>query len=441
MTVKTTKGRIRGIDQGTYTEYRGIPYAKPPVGALRWRAPQATDPWEGVYEATDFKNRCMQEDYLAPPYDKDFYSNPDFQRPSSEDCLYLHVWAPNQREKKLPVAFWIHGGGFMGGFSSELEFDGKAYCERAVILVSVEYRCNIFGFLAHPWLSEEDEEHVSGNYGILDQIAALRWVYENIEAFGGDKNNITVFGQSAGAMSTQTLISSRLTENMIAKAIMQSGGSYGGGLHVDITLEEQERVGQLFSKEMGVRTLEEMRALPAEQIVSSMMPILAKAERMELLPSFMLTPTIDGRVLEDGYYSLIDQGKTKDIPYLLGTTKNDIMTTPEMVHTGEFSPLYQGCIDFSLKQEELGRTPAWVYYFDHDLPGDHYGAWHSGELWYMFGTLDRCWRPWTQGDYELSDRMLDYWTNFMKTGDPNCEELPTWSPCSQVEPTVLELNV
>lgn len=437
--VETKYGKIEGVDQGNYIEFRGIPYAKPPVGELRFRAPEEPEAWTGVYEAKEFGSRCVQEDFLQPPWDKDFYSNPEFFRPVSEDCLYLHIWAPKESaEKKLPVAFWLHGGGFLGGFSSELEFDGKAYCERGVILVSVEYRCNIFGFLAHPWLTEENEKRISGNYGILDQIAALKWVYENIEAFGGDRNNITVFGQSAGAMSVQTLVSTGLTGNMISKAILQSGGSYGGGLHRDITLKEQERYGEIFTEILNVKNLKELREKTTEEIRAAAGTWLERT--IPEANGLFLTPTMDGCVLENTYYGLMDQGKIKDIPYLLGTTKNDILVTPEMAANGELSELYKGCIAFSQKLEELGRKPAYVYYFTRDLPGDDQGAWHSCELWYTFGTLERCWRPWEEQDYELSRRMLDYWVNFMKTGNPNGEGLAEWEPCTKENPVVFELK-
>lgn len=447
MIIDTKYGKIEGIDQESYMEYRGVPYAKPPIGKLRWKAPQETDCWEGVYHAVDFRNKCVQKRHQAPPYDRDFYGNPDFERPMSEDCLYLHIWTPKAgtekaAAEKLPVALWFHGGAFMGGYGSELEFDGKAYCERDVILVSAEYRCNVFGFLAHSWLTEENEKHISGNYGTLDQIAALKWVYENISAFGGDPENITLFGQSAGAMSVQTLVSTELTGNMIAKAIMQSGGSYGGGLHRDIALEEQERYGEIFADLMGAGSLEEMRAKPADEI-AVMVPELIKkvlSEGKAVNNRLFLTPTIDGYVLDGGYYELMDEGKMKDIPYMLGTTKNDIMFTPEMVKESTYSELYQGCIAFSLKLEELGRKPAYVYYFTRDLPGDDFGAWHSCELWYMFGTMERCWRPWEETDYVLSRRMLDYWVNFMKTGDPNGIGLEVWQPCSRERAEIMELK-
>ncbi len=441
--VATRYGKIEGVDQGNYITYFGVPYARPPIGDLRWRAPKELEPWEGVYRADDFRNKCMQEEFLSPPYDKDFYSQPEYNRPMSEDCLYLHMWVPKKEEgalgdQKFPVAFWIHGGAYMGGYSSEMEFDGKAYCERGVILVSVEYRCNLFGFLAHPWLTAENELHISGNYGILDQIAALKWVYENIEAFGGDREQITVFGQSAGAMSVQTLVSSRLTEHMIAGAVMQSGGSYGGGLHRDMKLAELESYGEIFADIIHADSLVELRSKTAEEIMA------AAGEFMEkVLPQaggLFLVPVIDGYVLDCGYYEAVDQGKIRDIPYILGSTKNDILVTPKMMQKGEFSDLYKGCTAFSYKLEELGQKPAYVYYFTRDLPGDDLGAWHSSELWYMFGTMDRCWRPWEESDHALSAQMLDYWTHFMKTGNPNGSERPVWKPCKKEEPFIMQLG-
>ncbi len=437
--VETTLGKIEGADMGSYVEYRSVPYAKPPVGELRWKAPQKLEPWDGVYEAKEFGCRCMQVDHDSSLYTKEFYSQEAFLRESSEDCLYLQIWAPKENKgQKLPVAFWIHGGAFLGGYRNEQEFDGKAYCDRGVILVSVEYRCNIFGFLAHPWLTAESESHCSGNYGILDQIAALGWVYENIGAFGGDKDNITVFGQSAGAMSVQTLVSTKLTGNMIAKAILQSGGSYGRGLHRDITLSEQEKAGEVFSEILGAGSLEEMRAKPAEEIMAAMNPFMEKM--MPVMKDIFLTPTIDGKVLEGTYYGLMDAGKIKDIPYMVGSTKDDILSEPGMAERGEMPPLYHGSIAFSHKLEELGRNPAYVYYFTRDLPGSNDGAFHSSELWYMFGTLGRCWRPMEKQDYALSERMLGYWVNFMKTGNPNGDGLEEWKPCTKADPAIMEFD-
>ena len=423
--VNTRYGRIAGIEQEAWLEFRGIPFAKAPVGDLRWRAPQAPEAWEGTYLADQFKAKAVQREGSAPPWDKDFYDDPAFERPSSEDCLYLNIWVPKEA-KDCPVAIWIHGGAFMGGFSSEKEFDGAAYAKRGVILVSIQYRLGIFGFLAHPWLTAE--AGTSGNYGMLDQIAAINWVYDNIRAFGGDPENITIFGQSAGAMSVQTLVSSPLTGDRIKRAILQSGGSYGEGLHRDMTLAEAEQFGLMFSELLEVQSLEEMRAKSTAEIFAATDPFMAKA--MPKARGLFLTPNIDGILLTDGYYATIDQGKIKDIPYMLGSTKNDITVEGDPKDPME-SPLHRGCLAFSKKLEELGRKPAYVYYFQRNLPGDAQGAWHSAELWYMMGTLSRCWRPFTPEDYALSNRMLDHWCNFMRYGDPNGAGLPEWKPCSK----------
>ena len=432
--IETKYGLLEGVDRGWYTEYRGVPYAMPPVEDLRWKAPQSPKPWEGVFQAREFPAKAMQREGSAPPWDKDFYDDPGFLPEASEDCLYLNVWAP-KGAKDCPVAVWIHGGAFLGGNASEKEFDGAEYCRRGVILVSIQYRLGIFGFLAHPWLT--GEAGTSGNYGILDQIAALRWVHENISAFGGDPEAITVFGQSAGAMSVQTLISSPLTGGLIKRAILQSGGSYGRGLHRDITLEEQESFGQMLTEILRVNSLQELRAKTAGEIFAAFGPFMEKA--MPVAKGLFLTPTMDGKVLTKGYYELMDAGEIKDIPYMLGCTKNDILAEGGM--KVEETPLYQGSVDFSKKLASLGRKPAYVYSFLRDLPGDSQGAWHSAELWYTFGTLPRCWRPWEAGDYALSCRMLDYWTNFIKTGDPNGEGLPAWRPCGEADPFVMRLDV
>lgn len=432
--IETKYGKLEGRDHGWYETYFGVPYAQPPVGDLRWRAPVPPQPWEGVRPAKEFSGKAWQAEGSSPPWDKDFYDDPHYEYPSTEDCLYLNIWAP-KGGKDLPVAFWIHGGAFMGGNGMEKEFDGVEYARRGVLLVTVNYRLGVFGFLAHPWLTEE--AGVSGNYGSLDQIAALNWVYENIAAFGGDPKNITVFGQSAGAMSTQTLISSPLTEDKIARAILQSGGSYGAGLHRDIPLADQEEYGALFAESVGARDLADLRSRPAEEIFRALGAFLPQI--MGRAGGLIYAPTLDGKLLTAGYYETMDRGEIKRIPYLLGCTKDDIRLAPD-APAGRDSDLYKGCLAFSHKLEDLGWDPAYVYYFDRDLPGDDQGAWHSSELWYTFGTLGRCWRPWAPEDYALSARMLDYWTNFMKTGDPNGPGLPAWKPCTQADPYVQDLG-
>ena len=421
------QGRIFGAEKEGYTIFKGVPYAKPPVGQLRWRPPQVLEPWDGIYQADKWPCRSMQETNRPDPfYDKEFYDEPEYQTPASEDSLYLNIWTPAKTAgEKLPVAFWIHGGAFMGGFGHEKEFDGAAYCKRSVILVTINYRLGPMGFLAHPWLSAESategDPAVSGNYGILDQIAALKWVRENIEAFGGNPDNITVFGQSAGCMSVQTLVTSPLTKGLISKAILQSGV----GLSYDHTLAKAELEGTQLAANAGVNTLEELRSLSFEQVMAAAGPIIANGFPTMELP---YTPVIDGVVLEDGYDAALQQGKVHDIPYLVGSTMNDIATELDEVAKGNLGKVYDGTRAWCQARLNSGHAPAWHYYFVRQLPGDDAGAFHSSELWYTFGTYGRCWRPMTDGDAALSGQMLDYWTNFMKTGDPNGGGLPRWEP-------------
>ena len=435
--ITTRYGQLEGIEREDCMVYLGIPYAAPPVGALRWKEPQPLQAWEGVLQADHFRSRSMQPtDREKGFYDKEFRDEPKYLTEPDEDSLYLNIWTPKDAEgKKLPVAFWIHGGAFMTGSGFEKEFDGAAYARRGIILVTINYRLNIWGFLAHPWLSAESEHHVSGNYGILDQIAALRWVNENIGAFGGDPDNITVFGQSAGAMSTQTLVSSPLTGNLIARAIMQSGGGYGVGLNRDdLTLEKVEGYGQVLTRLAGVRNMEELRAIPKEQIMALMGPFM-----QEVFPQshgLFLVPNIDGWVLPRSYSAAIEQETIRDIPYLLGSTKDDIMTSPEQKSEGRKPPLQIGCEKFAEARNTQGHSPVYVYHFVRDLPGDKAGAFHSSELWYTFGTLHRAWRPFTEQDEELSEEMLGYWSRFIQTGDPNGEGLEVWKPYTVEAPSV-----
>ena len=439
--ITTAYGKLEGVRHDGYTAYLGVPYAAPPVGELRWKAPQPPVPWEGVYRADHFAHRSMQAPSREPGfYDKEFRDDPQYLTEPDEDSLYLNIWVPDGAEgQKLPVAFWIHGGAFMGGSGFEKEFDGAAYCRRGVILVTINYRLGVWGFLAHPWLTAESERHVSGNYGILDQIAALEWVHANIAAFGGDPENITVFGQSAGAMSTQTLISSPLTGGLIRRAVMQSGGGYRVGLNRDdMTLAKEEEYGLELTRVAGVQDLASLRALPAGKIMALMGDFMQAV--FPKSRGLFLVPNIDGYVLPLSYTDAIAQDTIKDIPYLLGSNKDDIMTTPEQKAAGTTPPLQQGCEAFAAARTEQGHRPAYVYYFTRQLPGDDAGAFHSGELWYTFGTLGRAWRPFTEADRQLSGRMLDCWVSFMKTDDPNPEGA-AWRPYTAEDPYVQVFDI
>jgi para-nitrobenzyl esterase len=406
-------GRIEGVDTETpgVFSYKGIPYAAPPVGELRWKEPQPVVPWEGIKVADNFGPAAIQNDQVPGSfYQKEFFFDGDPVR--SEDCLYLNVWTPATGEinKKLPVAMWIHGGAYMQGFGHEPEFDGEEWAKRNVILVTINYRLGILGFLAHPLLTEESQNHTSGNYGILDQIAALKWIKNNIAQFGGDPDNVTVFGQSAGAGSVMNLVSSPLTTGLIHKAIIQSGGGLRG-IGSPNTLKDAEQTGKEIINLAGISTLSEMRSLPADSLLKLLSKYMEIKKRW-----FMLSPNVDGYVTNESFSNIAKAGKLPDIPFMIGHTANDI---------GNIAP---SIADFCLLLEEQGHNPAYSYNFIRPLPGDSAGAFHSSELWYIFGTLDRCWRPLTEEDYVLSKKMIDYWTNFARYGDPKGTTYTDWKP-------------
>jgi para-nitrobenzyl esterase len=365
-------------------------------------------------------------------YQKEFYNDEDFMPPMAEDCLYLNVWTPAASEEdRLPVALWLHGGAYINGFSSELEFDGAAYARQGVILVTIAYRLGALGFLTHPWL----EEQPSGNYGLYDALAALDWVRENIGAFGGDRDNITLFGQSAGAMAAQALISSKLSRGKIHRAIFQSGGGYQTGFSPGTPPEKLAEMGEAFVREAGVSSKEELLNLPAERIIDAQKALFFKAMARGGLP---FAPCVDGSLLAAEGDELLAKGEHLDIPYMLGSVGNDMGIPPG--GGPREGPLHKGCAAFSRLQESLGRKPAWVYCFTQKPQGDDAGAFHSAELWYMFGTLGRSWRPKTAGDLELSFRMVSYWRNFMTRGDPNGPGLAEWKPCDKADGFVMELR-
>lgn len=433
-------GEVIGVPSGTPNVciYKGIPYAAPPVGDLRWKQPQPVKPWKGIRQCDTFGAASLQGDQTPGSfYWKEFYQGGDPKR--SEDCLYLNVWTPaaGKPEAKLPVIFWIHGGAYMGGYGHEIEFSGDAYAKKGVILVTINYRLGMCGFLAHPLLTAENDGKGSGNYGLFDQLAALKWVKRNISAFGGNPDNITVMGQSAGAGSVQALISSPLTKELIQRAIIQSGGGLGGIISAK-SLKEAEQQGSDMWEAVGVSTLKEMRAYPAEKFQEVLMKYMQQQKSFGLPYS----PCVDGELLTAPLDETARNGQELDIPYLIGYTSEDLM--PEVMK--------KAATDWSLLLEQQGRKPAYVYCFSRDLPGedmpsaqgafgDMKGAFHSSELWYMFGTLGKCWRPMEKADYELSERMVSYWTNFAKTGNPNGEGLPQWEPCTKANPHIQTLDI
>lgn len=433
--VTVKEGILEGMSGNNCAIFLGVPYAQPPVGALRFRAPQPAQSWQGVRSAKQFSHRAWQMTQSGF-YQKEFFSNPDYMPAMDEDCLYLNIWTPaKSANEKLPVAFWIHGGAFINGFGSEMEFDGEAFAKRDVILVTINHRLGAFGFLATPESSEENGG-VVGNVSILDQIAALKWVKENITAFGGDPDRITIFGQSAGSMSCQTLVSSPLAKGLFSGVILQSGGGYKDPIKRDLLPAEAYATGEKFCQLCAVKTLAELRALPAEKIMEVATTLFESMARQSL-PFY---PIVDGHVLTAGYNASIEQGLLHNVPFMAGSTRDDLGSGGPSAQPKTTDPFNASCIDLSFWLEKQGRKPAYVYYFTQVLQGDDAGAFHSSELWYLFGTLDRSWRPKTPGDYVVSEALTDYWTNFIKTGDPNGNGLPEWRLCSAADPYVQMLD-
>lgn len=435
----TKYGLVSGVqgNNPSFTVFKGIPYARPPVGEYRFRAPVDPEPWEGELVCDRFAPAVIQELGSFGIYQKEFYPEP---KVISEDSLYLNVWTPAGSEnEKLPVMMWIHGGGYGGGYSYEMEFDGEAMCKRGCILVSIAYRCGTLGFFAHPKLSERCPMKVSGNYGMLDQIQALKWTRENIGAFGGDPDNITIFGQSAGGMSVQSLLASHLCRGMFKRAIVQSAGGLND-LDRTRTMAEKEQLGEKVLAELGW-TFEELFTRPAVEVSEK---IFEAARRISgtILP---MQPCVDGYALNDSPGKCIAKGDIPEgVSIMTGSVSGDgglfargiPMDDPnreELVHIASYSAPAAWAKAYAL----TGRDPIYTYYFSRNLPGDNNGAFHSAELWYVFGTLFRCWRPFKGYDFELSNMMADYWTNFAKTGNPNGEGLPAWPVYTSANPLTM----
>jgi para-nitrobenzyl esterase len=413
-------GQVKGIETPTkgIIAYKGIPFAAPPVGKLRWKEPQPIVPWKGVKLADKYGAAAMQVSWDPQSfYGREWRASGS--APFSEDCLYLNVWTPaaGEKNKKLPVAMWIHGGGYREGFAYEPEMDGgEAWASRGVILVTVTYRLGVLGFFSHPLLSAESPHRVSGNYGLMDQAAALKWIRNNIAQFGGDPNNITIFGQSAGAGSVQSLCASPISKNMISKAISMSGGGLSNarpGAMLDTTQLTNKKLMDHFGK----TSLEAMRSLSFDELLKMSQEYTTSTK----IP-VRWAPVIDGYFLKGTFSDEAIAGRIPDIPYMIGFTSNDL------------SDMTKPVADFSALRAAKSKKPVYAYLFQRQLPGDSSGAFHSSDLWYVFHSQKHSWRPFTAGDKELSDKMTDYWTNFAKFGNPNGKSGGVWTAYTSERP-------
>ncbi len=407
--VTTPCGPVRGTAYPHGIAYKGIRYAT----AGRWEYPQAVTAWEGTYDATAYGPCSYQprafydEEYNEKKY---FYYN-EFRKGEtyrySEDCLFLNIFTPENAKEgdNLPVLFYIHGGGFTGGCGHEKHFDGPVWPAQGVIGVTINYRLGPLGFAVLPQLKEE--AGVTGNYGLYDQLEAMKWVRRNIASFGGDPENVTIMGQSAGGMSVQQHCLSPLSDGLFHKAVLSSGGGVSKMLSA-AGPEQGYEFWQTLMEKTGCADLAAFRALPAEQLFAAWNELKATTRGGGCFPC------LDGRLVVGTGVALLREKKQKHIPYLLGSTSEDMM--PPIIYS------------MAKKWGEAQEKDSFVWFFDRQLPGDDCGAWHSSDLWYWFGTLDHCWRPLTEKDRALSHQMVRYLTNFCRSGDPNGENLPHWAP-------------
>jgi para-nitrobenzyl esterase len=464
--IKVEGGLISGITNtdGDIHIFKGIPFAAPPVGQLRWKAPQPAQPWTGVKMCDKFSASPMQaspapfsmwtEEFLIP------------KEPISEDCLYLNVWTGASSEKdKRPVLVWIYGGGFTSGGSACPIYDGEAMAKKGIVFVSINYRVGVVGFFAHPELTKESGNNASGNYGIMDQIAALKWVQKNIAAFGGDPNNVTIAGQSAGSMSVNCLVASPLAKNLFNKAIAESGASFTNN---NATLQKaEEEDGNRIMKTLNASSVNDLRAIPAEELMK-------KAQGFR-------GPIIDGYVLPDAIVNIFNQQKENKISLLTGWNEDEGLMFGPVKKAEDFKKdaeknygsdaqtflqYYPANTDDEAAKSQLNlsrdqifgaQNYAWaniqsshgskvyMYRFKRKVPatGEYvkYGAFHTGEVPYAYDNLKFVNRPWQDVDHELAKTMSTFFANFIKTGNPNGDALPTWNLYNTADKKIMVFDV
>ena len=458
--VKVAEGTIQGMNEDGLTVYKGIPFAAPPVGDLRWKAPQPAAKWEGVKQTTKFAPGPIQGG--NPPSGK------------SEDCLYLNVWSPAKSAKdKIPVLVWIYGGGFGAGATSEATYSGEKLAKKGVVLVSIAYRVGQLGFFAHPELSAENSKHVSGNYGLLDMIAGLQWIQKNIDKLGGDPKKVTIFGESAGGIAVSMLCASPLAKGLFQGAISESGGSFGPSRQTTTypgenmkRLKYAEKDGETYLKSANVASIAELRKIAADKLPAGR-------------GLGMSWPIVDGYVIPDDQHKLYEAGKYNDTPILVGYNSDEGASfsppkTPEDYIKGvqtRYGKFADGLIKaypagtttvpktardlardaafgwqtwaWARLQAKTGKSKVFYYYFDQHpeypegSPRAGSGSPHGQEVAYVFEHLIASNPQTTKTDLDISDAMGIYWTNFAKFGDPNGPGVPKWPTFSDANPEVM----
>lgn len=477
--VTVENGQVQGLPAADprITSFKGIPFAAPPVGRNRWRAPQPASDWDGVLQAFDFAPTSMQAPTVIDDnniYTREWAVDPDL--PMNEDCLYLNVWTPAKRtDEKLPVFVWYFGGGLQVGHTAEMEFDGERIARRGIVVVTINYRLNAFGFLCHPEISAESP-HAPANFGHLDQQAGTAWVKRNIAAFGGDPDQITIGGQSAGGGSVLSQMTSPQNKGLFQRAVIMSGIATELYPNVPVpavrsTLRDAEQKGVEFFRFLGVASLEEARQLDA----------ITLRDKILEYRSFWGTVIDDQFCIGDPFTRFM-QHKRELVPVMLGHTSSEFWTKPAVNSAeelkqmatelfGEDAPVFlerceadKGDLDHALQRASVrmiehaiqlvirsnsghpSETPLYYYNFDAEIPGwDQPGTFHSVDLWFFFETLAKCWRPFTGKHYDLARQMCNYLSNFIATGDPNGldstgKPLPYWIPSSTEQPYRMEFT-
>ncbi len=464
VTIKTNAGPVVGEVSDGIRVFKGIPYAAPPVGDLRWRAPQAVAPWQSPRQCQNFSSRCPQPDVSDRPW-------LGKAGPMDEDCLYLNVWAPSDVKKPLPVMVWIHGGGFTIGAGSLDFYEGKAFAKEQVVLVTINYRLGPFGFFGHEALAKESPNHVSGNYGLLDQIAALQWVQRNIQSFGGDPNCVTIFGESAGSVAVTCLMVSPLAKGLFHRAIAQSGT----GTSIYQQLNEPHKrskslhaTGNVLADKLGIDAsdtdaLAKLRNVSAQKLLEISNPQLIS----QGLQGTKFGPVIDGYVLPANPGKMFANGQQHPIPLMIGSNQQDGILHASALPIrrvqgykwilnrlfGKDGPavfdLFPAKTNDDIKQAKLDlmtvsafaapsrrlaaamqnvATPAYLYEFTRISPAAKrkgLGAVHGAEIVYLFDTFGHP-TGYDQTDHQLANQMRTYWINFATTGNPNGSNLPHW---------------
>ncbi|MDB5278369.1 MAG: carboxylesterase family protein [Ferruginibacter sp.] len=463
-TVSTANGIVGGYTHNDISIFKGIPFAAPPTGALRWKAPQPAADWQGVKQCTAFSASpmqptpapflCWSEEFIAPP------------APLSEDCLYLNVWSgAKTASEKRPVFVWIYGGGFNSGSAACAIYDGEEMAKRGIVFVSINYRVGPFGFMAHPELTKE-ENNASGNYGLLDQVAALQWVKKNIAAFGGNPNQVTLGGQSAGSMSVNALLASPLAKGLFQGAILESGGLLAG--LAPASLQSAEKIGLELQKKAGALTISEFRNKSAEEILKASQDL--GGMRMGL--------TLDGYALPVDFMQTFKEGKHNNVPVMMGWVTGDggLFGKPDITaekfiqqakenygaNAADYLKVFPAGSDSEAQASQAklailnfaslpaylmaayNKKPTFIYeggYVPTDKPGfPNYGAFHTSEVPFALHTLHLWNRPWKQSDFDVQELMSTYWLQFIKTGNPNGNGLPQWNAYDKAKGTILEIN-